>query len=215
MPAQPSSFRLGAKAGFNLSTAFVNDASESRFKPGFHAGLTVDYLLPGSFMIQSGLLFSVKGSQQDKLNGSDYIPWSPDMTHTFNQLYLELPLYGAYQVRLSDDVDMLVGGGPYLAYGIGGKTVHKLHSAVWTDGLIQRKWNTFGDGLYDKDRVWLKGEALNRFDFGAGLKVDFVYQKYVLGAEASVGMLNISNKDTYEGMKYRNAGIRLSLGYTF
>jgi hypothetical protein len=193
--AQNSLFRWGAKTGLNLSTAFVNDASESKFKSGCHAGLTAEYLLPCNFRIQSEFLFSTKGSVQEKLNGSGHVPRSP--AHTFNQLYIELPIYAAYKITVSNDVDILFGAGPYLAFGVGGKIKHELHSGAWNDGITQREWDTFGDGRFDEAREWLKGETLNRFDFGAGIKADVEYNKYVLGAGASSGIRNIGRGDEY------------------
>lgn len=212
--AQTYPFRFGVKAGLNLSTAEVDDAADSKFRAGYNVGVTVDYLLPRNFMIQSGLLFTAKGSKQEKLNGSDWIPSSPDMTHTFNQLYLEIPVYAAYKIGVSRDMGIVVGAGPYVAYGLGGKTKQKFHNTTSSDS--EYKWDTFGDGIYDDDRDHLRGETLNRFDFGGNIKVDLEYYKYVWGVGVSSSIINIRNKDnTYEDMKYRNFNIDISLGYKF
>jgi hypothetical protein len=93
---------------------------------------------------------------------------------------------------------MVLGGGPYFAYGIGGKTIHKLNDGGWAEGVTQHEWDTFGDGVFDRDREWLGGESLNRFDFGAGIQVGFVYQKYVLGAGGSASLIDIASNDRYE-----------------
>lgn len=211
-PAQKKSLGFGVKAGLNMSAASVNDAQESNTKLGFHAGVTVDYTLLKNFMIQSGLLFSTKGSKHEKLNGSDWIPNSPDMTHTFNQLYLEVPLYGAYRLDISSDLSLVVGAGPYVAYGIGGKTKQKFNNST---SLSEYEWDTFGDGVYDSDRDWLKGETLNRFDFGAGIKLALEYSRYIFDIGVTSSIINIAEQDDYHDKKYRNLNASFSLGYRF
>jgi len=213
--AQTSEFHFGARAGFNLSTAFVNDASGSKFRPGYNVGVTVEYRLPKNFLIQSALSLSAKGSKQKDLVGSDYIGGPPDFTHTYNQLYLEVPLYGAYRKKVSDKTNIVVGAGPYFAYGIGGRTKKKLNSGIWSGGITQIEWDTFGDGVFDEDRDWLRGEVLNRFDFGAGIKADLEYYKYVFGVELTSSIINIMENHDYVDLKYRNFNINISLGYKF
>lgn len=210
---QTSPFRFGAKTGLNLSSASVNDANASKFKAGYHVGVTVEYELPRDFLIQSGLFFSTKGSKQEDLNGSGYVGGKPDFTHTFNQLYLEIPIFGAYRMGISDKINLVLGVGPYLAYGIGGKTKQKLNSGVWADGKTEIEWDTFGDGVYDNNRDWLKGESLNRFDFGGGFKADLEYSKYTFGVGLTSSIINISKKEGYSDSKYRNVNVSISLGY--
>ena len=41
---------------------------------------------------------------------------------TINQLYLELPLMVGARIHTASNFDLLFKGGPYLAYGVGGKT---------------------------------------------------------------------------------------------
>ena len=213
--AQTNSFRYGFKAGWNLSTAFVNDASEHKFKSGYQVGPTVEYFLSPNFYIQSELLFSAKGSKIENLNGSNYTGGQPDFTHTFNQFYLELPLYGTYKVNISENLNIALGVGPYLGYGAGGKTKKKLYNGVWGDGATEREWDTFGNGIFDGSRDWLHGESLNRFDFGAGIKVDLEYCKYVLGVVLASSIIDIAEKRVYSNMQYRNLNINVSVGYRF
>lgn len=40
---------------------------------------------------------------------------------TINQLYLELPLMVGARIHTASNFDLLFKGGPYLAYGVGGK----------------------------------------------------------------------------------------------
>lgn len=215
--AQTSPFRFGVKAGLNASTAFVNEADKEKFKLGYHFGATVEYNLPKNFLIQSGLFFSAKGSKIDGLNAGTYDGGKPDFTHTYNQLYLELPLYGAYRINLSKSTNIVLGVGPYFAYGVGGKTKQKLNSGVWSGGITEIEWDTFSDGIFDDSRDWLRGESLNRFDFGFGINADVEYNKFVLGIGAKYGVINILKDHEYssDDLYYRNLNLSLSLGYKF
>ena len=199
-----------------MSNTTVSDATNTDLKTGYHIGGTVEYLLSEKFLIQSGLLFSTKGSKIYQLNRSDYIPSPSDCTHTFNELYLELPLYGAYRMNLSRNLNIVLGVGPYFGYGIGGKTKEKLHSGVWGDGSTERKWNTFGDGVFDESFNHLRGETLKRFDIGIGVGVDLEYRKFILGIGYGHSLKNIAENDYYGGdLKYRNNNTQFSIGYKF
>jgi len=215
--AQTLPFRFGIKAGLNLSSATVSDATNTDLKTGYHIGGTVEYLLSEKFLIQSGLFFSTKGAKIYELNGSDQIGGGrPDWTHTFNELYLELPLYGAYKMNLSRNLNIVLGVGPYFGYGIGGETEHKLNSGIWADGSTERKWNTFGDGVFDEGRDWLRGETLKRLDIGIGIGVDLEYRKFILGIGYGHSLKNLAENDYYDDdLKYRNNNIQFSIGYKF
>jgi hypothetical protein len=213
--AQTTNFQFGAKGGLNLSTALVNDASAIKLRPGYYIGGTVDYLLTPKFELQSGLFLSKQGSIIEDLNSSSYDGGTPGWTHTFNQLYLQIPLYVAFRKNISNDWDMTIGFGPYFGYGIGGKTNKKLNNGIYGDGSTKTEWDTFGNGIYDESRDWLKGEYLNPFDFGAGIKLDVEYKKIIFGIGLETSIIDIMNNEDDEDLNYRNINIRLSVGYRF
>lgn len=216
MSAQTAPFRFGVKAGLNLSSAIV-DAADTDLKTGYHIGGTVEYLLPKNFLIQSGLLFSVKGSKINNLNENDYIGGRPDFTHTFNELYLELPLYGAYKMDFSNNFNIVFGLGPYFGYGIGGKTKQKLNSGVWSGGITEREWDTFGDGVFDESLGHLHGVILKRLDIGIGVSCDLEYRKFILGIGYECSLKNIAINEAvyYREFEYKNSNIQISVGYKF
>lgn len=164
--AQTSPFNFGIKAGFNLSDATVNDATGTNSKSGYHIGGTFEYSLSKKFLIQSGLIFSTKGSKIHQLNASGYIPQPPDDTHTFNQSYLVLPIYGAYKLHVKKDFNIVFGAGPYLGYGIGGRTTQKLNKGSWSEGVTEVSWNTFGDGIFDETRNLAAWYNIKTFGYG-------------------------------------------------
>lgn len=213
LSAQTLSPRFGIKAGFNLSNATVNDARGTASKAGYHIGGTFEHPLSERFLIQSGLLFSSKGSKVHVLNGSHYIPSPPDDTHTFNELYVMLPIYGAYKLNVTNDFNITFGVGPYFGYGIGGKTKQKLNSGSWIDGITEIEWETFGNGVYDQSRDWLHGTTLKRLDVGAGANIDFEYHKFVLSVGYEQGLRNIAVQENAPGLSYRNNVVQVSIGY--
>ncbi|NDV97176.1 PorT family protein [Dysgonomonas sp. 521] len=205
--AQDSPFRLGVKAGVNISNAIIdNKDADPKLKVGYQVGVTVDYSLTRDWLIQSGLSFTTKGAKIDdflagKVDGGD----GRGETYTFNQLYIQLPVYAAYRINVSDNLGIVIGAGPYMAYGVGGKSKRKLHDAIFSDGSTELKFDTFGNG----DDA---SEQLNRFDFGLGLNVSAEFGKIVVGLGYEHGLLNIAAID---GFKYRNQNAGLTLGYRF
>lgn len=206
--AQDSPLRFGIKAGINLSNATIdNKKADSKLKVGYQIGATVDYSFTREWLIQSGLSFTTKGSKIDdfyagRMEGGD----GRGTTHTFNQLYLQLPIYAAYRINVSDNFNLVIGAGPYMAYGLGGKSKEKLHKAVFGDGSTKREFDTFGDGDNGDS------EQLKRFDFGLGLNVSGEFGKIVVGLGYEHGLLNVA---AYDGLKYRNRSAALTLGYKF
>ncbi|MDR1592363.1 MAG: PorT family protein [Prevotellaceae bacterium] len=213
--AQTSKFEFGVRGGLNLSTAIVNDAAAIKFKSGYHIGGTVDYFFTQKFGLQSGLFLSEKGSKLVGFNSGSYVGGKPDYTFTFNELYLKLPLYLVFRKSISDKFNVNICFGTYFAYGIGGKTKRTLHNGIFSDGSTEREWNTFGNGVYDESRDWLRGETLNQFDFGAGIKVDFEYNKFILGIGLESGIIDIMATSIQEDIHYRNENISVSVGYRF
>jgi len=197
--AQTSKLQFEVKGGLNLSTAFFNDAEAVKFKPGYHFGGTVGYLITPKFELQSGLFFSSIGS---KLEG--YSICGSHSCHggnltTIEEQYLKLPLYAAFRKNISDNLTFKIGLGPYFGYGIGGKT-------TGITGTNKRKWDTFGNDL----------ESLNQFDFGAGCIADIQYNKFIFGIGFEAGIINLMYKKEYlNPFDYRNVNISMSLGYRF
>ncbi|PXV62487.1 outer membrane protein with beta-barrel domain [Dysgonomonas alginatilytica] len=205
--AQDSPFRFGVEAGVNMSNATIdNKDADPNFKTGYQVGLTVDYTFMQNWLIQSGLSFTTKGSKIDDFSAGRTIGGNGrGETHTFNQLYIQLPIYAAYRIDVSDNLGVVIGAGPYAAYGVGGKTKRKLHNGVFGDGSTEVKFDTFGNG----DDAF---EQLKKFDFGLGLNISAEFSKIVVGLGYEHGLLNIA---AYDNLKYHNRNVALTLGYKF
>lgn len=210
---QTSPFQFGVRAGYNLSDATVNDATTTNSKSGYHIGVFWEYALSKKLCIQSGLFISTKGAKIYQLNKSNYIPAPIDDTHTFSESYITLPVYGAYKLTVTNDFKIVLGVGPYFGYGIGGETIQKLNSGSWPDGVTEVKWNTFGNGVYDENRDWLRGTTLKRIDIGLGANINFEYHKFILGIGYEQGLRNIAMQDRAPRLSYKNKILQVSIGY--
>lgn len=208
--AQDSRFRFGVKTGINMSNATIdNKEADPKIKIGHQVGLTVDYALSQSWLIQTGLTFTTKGCKIDDFMANRVIGGDGrNETHTFDQMYLQLPLYAAYRIDVTYNFGFVIGAGPYLAYGIGGKTKYKLHEGQFGDGSTEIKFDSFGEA---KDHF----EQLKKLDFGVGFNVDSEFGKIVIGIGYEYGILNISAYEYYKKMKYHNHNATLTLGYKF
>lgn len=204
--AQESSLQFGVKAGLNLSNASIeNSEADPKVKAGYQVGVFVDYYFTNAILLQSGLTFTTKGSDIKNLYAGHVVGGTgkDGDKFTYNQLYMQLPLYGGYRIGLSDDIGLLFKAGPYFAYGVGGKTKWKLAKSVFGDGTTSRKWDTFGDDEYD---------GLKKFDIGIGFGVNAEFKKMLVGIDCEFGLRDIAS---YLEEKYKNQNVSFTVGYKF
>ena len=133
---------LGVKGGVNMSNFYGDELDDRNVKIGFHIGLAADYEFMYNHAIQTGLYFTTKGAKYDGTFG--------DVTGevTVNPMYLQLPVHYAYKIDVSPGTRVVLHAGPYVAYGIGGKSKVKLSSSEGSAELGDV--DVFGDdGLND------------------------------------------------------------------
>lgn len=203
--AQDSPFTWGVKTGMTLNSGSVDiDFVDQKTRLGFLVGATVDYALTNDFYLQSGLFFMTKGAKividTDVLRGEI----------TVNQMYLQLPVTAAYKLSVNDNLKIVFNAGPYVAYGIGGKT--KLGGSLDIPSLelnLSDKFNSFGD------------DALKRFDFGITAGVGAEFGKIAVGVNYDLGLIDIADYEkrfkiiTDENINYKNHGAVFTIAYKF
>ena len=122
--------KFGLKGGFNASSlsgmeSFIKTAGmiaeeidaddidfstfSTSYKPGFHAGVVAQIGF-GSLFLQPELLFSRMGVTA-KMEGE---------SNNLHLNYLQLPVYVGYKKSVGVGLNVLVGAGPYIGYGISG-----------------------------------------------------------------------------------------------
>ena len=128
-----STIALHAQIGFGLlgGVNFQNingkdnngNKLENGLLTGFHAGVNVNIPVAPDFYFQPGLLFSVKGAKNDFFSPGTKA--SGDFETTTKLSYIEMPLNLLYRPQLGKGY-ILLGFGPYVAFGIGGRKTPSL-----------------------------------------------------------------------------------------
>lgn len=201
MAKTKSKFGYGIKAGVNFPSMYIQKYEGSvASKPlGFQLGVTLDYNISKEFYLQSGLSFTTKGTKTkitdpNYFTGNAYVEANIDQKINLN--YLQLPLMAGYKVYVDDNINIILSGGAYVAYGIGGKITET---------------TKYGNSNKEKEKLDSFGlKALKDFDYGAiaNIGVEFGHITTSLGYE--IGIMDIGREHNT-----RNQNISIMLGYKF
>lgn len=179
--ATAQTINWNVNAGIGVANLYGKDTDGSDAKFAYRLGVGMEVPFDQTWSLQTGLNFVSKGCK-----GDDNLK--------MNALYLELPIMAGLRLPTASGFDVLLKAGPYLAYGVGGKTKADI-------GHLKYKENTFSD------------DGLKRFDAGLGFGVGFEFSKYVVGLDTQLGLANISKNS--EGSKPKNISAFLTFGYKF
>jgi hypothetical protein len=198
---------VGIRGGLNFQNFNGKDNSgdnlDNNMIIGYHAGVDIQVPLAPEFYFQPGLLFSVKGSEND----------FGLFTGTYKLSYIEIPLNLVYKGLLGNG-HVLLGFGPYIGYGIAGNS--KIESGSVTIDTDVEFTNVVesGDPL----------TTIHFRPFDAGGNIFFGYEMeggLFLQLNAQLGLLKINPEDNRDVVIYgeelsvKNTGFGLSLGYRF
>jgi hypothetical protein len=193
-----SQVSFGLKAGVNFQNLNGEKDDGSKYKnhlkPGFNAGVEVAFPVAEDFYAQTGLLFSTKGASD--FNGVNDVSVSIS--------YLELPIHVVYKPALGNG-RLILGFGPYLAYGIAGKV----------------KLNDNDEDInFTNDRPLLDPNVMSIKPLDAGADIFFGYEfpfKVSVLLNTQLGLINIWPKIDGENPDHplKNTGFGVSLGYRF
>lgn len=184
---------LGVKGGVNMSNFYGDELSDKNAKIGFHIGLAADYEFMYNHAVQTGLFFTTKGSKYTASLGEA----SAELT--LNPMYLQLPVHYAYKLDVSPGTRLVFHAGPYLAYGVGGKT--KVKGSL---GELSRE--------IDDENVFGDDNLLKPFDAGLGIGVGAEFGPIILDLGWDMGLVNVARADNG---KIKNQNAYLSVGYKF
>lgn len=193
---------FGVRAGFNLQNITGEaggDDLENALKPGFNVGAFYEVSVATDFYFQPNLLFSMKGARNE------------DEDLDFSLGYVELPLHFLYKPQLGTG-RIIVGFGPYLAYGVTGKI--KGDNA---DIDVKFKSDLSEEEAMEvifQETFYMKG-------LDAGADVFFGYEfpfQVSVQFNAQLGLLNLMPKvdgESVDDTSLKNVGFGLSVGYRF
>jgi hypothetical protein len=167
---------------------------------GYHIGINIQIPVAPQLFFQPGLLFTTKGAKNTY--GS--------LTSTYKLSYIELPLNVFYKALLGKGYFML-GFGPYIGYGIGGKVITEGGSLTLETDIEFKNVVETGDPLLV---AYFKA-----FDAGGNIFAGYELASGIFcQLNAQLGMLKINpvydwvNNDK---TSYKNTGFGLSIGYRF
>lgn len=203
----PLSFH--AKVGIGTSR-FYGKHSAGETLIAYKVGAGAEYALNQTWVLQSALEFvSIGGTDEIETVGKA----------NMNELYLQIPVMIAARLHLGKDYHVSLGMGPYIAYGVGGKTSGETDSNSNNSGYLPDncfKIATFGS--------MKKGKMGNiRFDTGIALNLSLEYHKFIVGAEVQVGLVTVNQQINQLISFYENRGSYLpknfasffTVGYRF
>lgn len=196
-----SSFNV--KAGLNLGNWIGDDVPDNnKVKPGFKVGVGYEYQFNDLISLQPSLMFSTKGT---KYTNSVTLPTlgSIDSKVTVNQMYLELPIFVGFRFNVGGNTNLVLSVGPYLAYGVGGKTKAKVSTDIDIPSedlnTIEGSHDTFGDDFIEQ-----------RFDAGIGAAVAVEFGRFFVGVDTGFGLVNLD-----PDVKAKNISVGVGVGYRF
>ena len=206
---------VGIRAGVNFSSVHLVDAAgehqHTELMPRMQAGLTVDIPLAMGLYLQPAALYVGKGYKQDG-------GWLAGDDKEFQAAasYVEVPLNLIYKVWIGVG-NLLIGAGPYVAYGLGGEWEAEGQVAVGDVILTESRGDIIfrGDVADGESGNYLYGKP---WDYGANVVAGYQFSpKLTLQLHAQFGIANLRpdvDGTAPEGST-RNYGYGISLGYGF
>ena len=173
MSAQEDS-KFTAYAGLGLSSLAGSDAEADNLF-SYKVGLSYDWSISENFSIIPGVELANKGFKVDYVEGN------------IDKFFLQVPIFAAYKFNVSDNMQLALKAGPYLAYGLFGSDIE------WDYG--------------DTENIF---DGHERFEAGlvAGASLDF--EQFTVGIEYSRGLTKaISDAKIY------SQGFGVTFGYKF
>ena len=199
---------FGLRAGVNFQNINGKDENDEKLKndmlTGFNIGINAEIPVGVDFYFQPGLLYSIKGAKsEDVILGQSF-------NSTIKISYLELPLNFLYKPTLGKG-HLLLGFGPYVALGIGGKATYEGGGSSLTEKIKFQKTVKSSD---PDDVVYIRP-----MDAGANMLVGYEFgNKVSFQLNTQLGLTKINPE--YEGASNdktsaKNTGFGFSLGYRF
>ncbi|MFT3845433.1 MAG: porin family protein [Lacibacter sp.] len=178
---------FGIKGGLNIGNMLLKsggDKISTNSLMGVHFGLIGDYDISDNVSFETGLLFCTTGAKSNS--------YSIDEKISLN--YLKVPINLKYAFSSESNFKPYFFGGPYFAFGVGGK--------ITSGGLSEK----ISFGTSDNDDVKPVDIGLN---IGGGICFN---KRFFASVEYDLGLANlaISSDD-----KIQNRGFSISIGYRF
>jgi hypothetical protein len=205
---------FGVIGGVNFQNITGKNASgdkvDNGLLVGFHAGLNASIPIAPDFYFQPGLLYSMKGARSnffvlpDKSASNDY--------NTVTRIsYIEMPLNLLFRPQFADG-HILLGFGPYVAFGIGGKQKFDA-DPIFYEQKIRFKNKITSSEAWDVDYAYYRP-----FDAGANIFAGYEFNTglfFRLNAQLGLLRINPDIEGSDNAASFKNTGFGLSAGFNF
>lgn len=207
MSQETEGISFGLRGGVNLQNINGKDPSGDKLEfdmaTRFNAGVVVEIPVAPEFFFQSGLSYATKGAKSsDNFLGVG-------TTGEYNLSYIELPLNFLYKPLLGQG-HLLLGFGPYVAYGLGGTAKYSIGGVSSEEDIVFA--NEYASPLH-------YAQYFKRLDFGGNLYFGYELSNGItVSLNTQIGMAKINaDNTTYpnDETSFKNTGFGLSVGYMF
>jgi hypothetical protein len=200
------------RGGVNFANVSYNDAGEvddAKMLTSFHVGIMGDWTIAKVFGIQTGLLFTGKGSKIQNGNPNDLTYYKA----TTNPLYIELPVNAVIKLPLSGDGAFFVGAGPYIAMGIAGKRkIEGKYGGVAFSSKQKIEFSNDDPTTFDEDEGAGLG-VMKRFDYGVNGTAGFQFKGGMIGVNYGYGLAKLqAGSGSSEDNRNKHRVLAISLG---
>ena len=190
---------VGIHAGVNMFNINGKNAAgtelNNKLNTGFSGGLDIAVPLGSGFYLQPGVDFTQKGTETEG-----------GIKTTLN--YIDIPVTFVYKPIVGTG-NMILGFGPYLGYGLGGKVTNA--NGTSTKVVYRDEFDRQVPGTTTQ---------LRKSDAGANFLAGYEFaNKLSLNLKAQLGLKDINpdmgNEGTNNMTRFRNTGFGISVGYRF
>lgn len=156
--AQAQSFRIGPAAGVQF-----NNPTDMQSKVGFNVGVRGEMNFKDAakgWFLDAAVMFDAKRWESDSYYD---ISTSTSSQWDYNTYGLTVPVNIGYKFAVSKSVSLFAAAGPYVNFGLGGKSkVITTEMPVGTQGKVEK--STASDNVYSD-------KLMNRVNWGLDFKV--------------------------------------------
>ncbi|MDB5279103.1 porin family protein [Ferruginibacter paludis] len=196
----------------NITTTNSGQTEKNKWLTSFNAGVLGRFGISNSFDLESGVLFTGKGSKAETYfnGGADYVKTK------FNPLYLEVPLNAVVKIPLDTRTksNVFFHAGPYIAVGVAGKST--------VDGKLGPVQSTSSSNIkFSNDDPFTSAQddaaynKLKRFDYGLNIGGGVDFGKLLVKANYGYGLAKInstqSNNTADDKNKFRTWSVSLGI----
>lgn len=208
--AAQSPFSFQVKAGVGTAN-FHGKNVESDTRIAYKVGAGVNYELNRTWAVHTSLNFVSIGAREE----IEYVG-----SANMNELYLQLPILMSARLSLGKNYSASLSAGPYVAYGVGGKTSGRVEQYDYDSSYDPNKYYNFRLATFGNLIDGKMGN--NRFDAGLMFGVEMEYCRFTFGVDVQLGMLKVNDQldtllqGTYaEKFSPKNLASFFTLGYKF